>query len=402
MACYWPSSEGKATADAVALMCASSEGVEMRSGRGIPIEQGDSVERRRSPRLPQPPLFPEIQAGMALEFLSFSNLDLAADRQFSAWQQYMMPLIDIRLPGNARVDDPFLVRQSIWNLEGVLLIQQDSPEFSFARSAEEVRFSAIDHWQITFLHTGKTWTNTNGRVVENAPGMMEVRHLGRPFYGRSLAGQSVTLILPHDLFAIYGGLPNARANIVLGGERATLLFSYIDHLEANLDRLTKSNLTGVRNQLRDTIFEIMASLEKSGPDDDAAQSGLMTRARQFIHDNLHSEHLTPESLSRELALSRTRLYELFQASGGVLNYIRRRRLLAARAALGDPTNSLKIGVIAEQYGFESAANFSRAFTHEFGYNPSEVRKHSGKHEMGQSPRPKEIATFSGWLSTLGL
>lgn len=374
----------------------------MRSGTGSSIDQSGVVERRRLPRLPQPPLFPEIRAEMALESLSFSNSDLAADQQFAAWQEYMSPLIDTRLPDEGEIDEPFPVRQIVWNLEGVLLIQQDGPAFSFARSAEKVRFSSIDHWQITFLRTGKTWTNTNGRVVENVPGMMEIRNLGCPFHGRSLAGQSVTLILPRDLFGIYGGLPNVGSNIALGGERATLLVSYIDHLEANLYRLTKSDLAGVRNQLRDTIFEIMASLEKSRPDDDATQSGLMTRARQFIRDNLLSEHLTPETLSRELALSRTRLYELFQASGGVLNYIRKKRLLAAHAALSDPANGLKIGAIAEQYGFESAANFCRAFTHEFGYNPSEVRKHSGKHEMGQSLRPREVSTFSGWLSTLGL
>jgi AraC-like DNA-binding protein len=329
-------------------------------------------------------------------------LDLDADRQFAAWQEYMMPLIDLRLPDQAEDNEPFPVHQVVWNLEGVLLIRQKSPAFSFVRSAEKVRFSAIDHWKLTFLHTGKTWTNTNGGVLENEPGMVEICNLGCPFYGRSLEGQSVTLILPRDLFASYGGLPNIDGGIVLGGERIALLFSYVEHLEANIDRLTKSDLPGIRNQLRDTIFETVASLENYRRDGEAAQSGLMTRARQFIQDNLHSTNLTPEILSRELAISRTRLYELFQTSGGVLNYIRRKRLLAAHSALGDPANSLKIAAIANRFGFDSAANFCRAFTHEFGYNPSEVRRHSGKCEMGSSLRAREASTFTGWLSTLGL
>lgn len=366
------------------------------------IKPADFVERRQWPRLSQAPLFPEMQAATAPESLSFSNLDLPADQQFAAWQQFMTPLIDIHMPERVRIGDAFPVNQIVWNLEGVLLIQQDSPAFSFARSEEKVRYSSIDHWQVTFLRTGKTWASTNGRVVENAPGMMEIRNLGCPFYGRSLAGQSLALIPPRDLFAIHGGLPNADSNIVLGGERVELLHSYVDHLETNLERLTKNDLAGVRNQLRDTIFEIMASLAHDRLDSDAAQTGLMTRARQFIQDNLHSTSLTPETLSRELAISRTRLYEMFQTSGGVLNYIRRRRLLAAHMALSDPANRLKIGAIAEQLSFDSAASFCRAFTHEFGYNPSEVRKHSGMHEMAHPVGTKDLSTFNGWLSSLGL
>lgn len=368
----------------------------------ISFEQPKAVERRRWPRSPQAPLYSELPEITELASLPFSTEELRPDRQFAAWQERMAPLVDMRLQNQAKACEPFAVKQVVWNLEGVLLIQQDTPAFSFERSPEKVRFSSIDHWQITFLRTGKTWTSVNGKVVENEPGMMEIRMLGCPFYGRTSPAQSTTLILPCDLFAAYGGLPSASSNIVLGGPRVSLLSSYMDFLEVNLLRFTRDDLPGVRNQLREMVFHTISPLVHSEIDGEISQSGLMTRARHFIQNNLGSAELTPETLSRELAISRTRLYELFQTSSGVLNYIRRRRLLAARAALNDPADGRKIGEIASQFCFESAANFCRAFTHEFGYNPSEVRRHSRDFKTEAPSRTAMVSSFDNWLGTLGL
>lgn len=366
-------------------------------------DQPEFVERRRWPRISQNPLCGGLDELPELISLPFSTSDAPADQQFSMWQERMTPLVDIRLQDRLKADDPFPVKQTVWNLEGALLIQQDTPAFSYERSAEKIRFSSIDHWQITFLRTGKTWTSVNGHVVENEPGMMEIRALGCPFYGRTLGAESIVLILPYDLFADHGGLPGTSNNVVFAGRRVSLLSDYVSFLEANLSRLTKDDLHGVRNQLQEMIFHSVAPLVDACADGDrASHIGLMNKARRFIQNNLGSPDLTPDALSRELAISRTRLYELFQTSGGVLNYIRRRRLLAAHAAIADPINNRKIVDIGYELGFESAANFSRAFTHEFGYSPSDVRRHTGECQMTRLPRTAEMPTFSRWLSTLGI
>ncbi|SCB36575.1 helix-turn-helix domain-containing protein [Rhizobium multihospitium] len=361
------------------------------------------VERRRWPRISEAPICGETADLPELVSLPFSTSNEVPSQQFPAWQKHMAPLIDAYLPESGQAGDGFAATQTIWNLEGALLIQQQTPAFSYERSPEKLRFSAIDHWQITFLRTGKTWTSVNGHVVENEPGMMEIRALGCPFYGRTISAQSVTLILPCDLFADHGGLPGASNNIVLGGARVKLLADYIAFLEANLSRLTRDDLHSVRNQLQEMIFHSVTPLvDGHATGDRSSEIGLMTKARRFIQSNLGSADLTPEALSRELAISRTRLYELFQASGGVLNYVRRRRLLAARAALADLSNGQKIADIASNLGFESAANFSRAFTHEFGYSPSEVRRHTGECKVEHLPRVTKTSSFSDWLNTLGI
>lgn len=312
-------------------------------------------------------------------------------------------MFDVRLPDHVGADSGFPVRQAIWNLGGMLLLQQAAPPFSFERSPEQVRFSPIDHWQITFLRAGQTWTAVDRSVAENRPGTVEIRSLGQPFRGRAIATESVSLIIPVDRFAARGGLPEASHHVVLGGHRAKLMIDFVSSVEGNLGQLTHEALSSVRSSLIEIVFDTVSYLVGTrGEPDPVSNVGLMTRARRFIQNNLVSEELTPDALSRELAISRTRLYELFENSGGVLKYIRERRLMAAHAMLANVADTRKIADVAATFGFDSAANFSRAFTQQFGYSPSSVRRlppRSGAPaELPSSPNPP--ATFEALLRSL--
>lgn len=368
----------------------------------------DFVERRRFARVTQPPLGVEEAQNGVLSPLDFTTGDLPPPQQFVAWQDYISPLLDVHLPENVYPEDGFSAQQSVWNLGGMLMIQHSSPAAGYARLPEKVRLSPLDHWHIIFLHSGRSWTEVDGRVAQNEPGLVEIRSLGRPFRGRKLATESVGLIAPVDLFSDHGGLPAASNNVVLGGHRVRLLADYVASVEANLRFLTQDDLNNVKERLREMVFEAVTPLvERNTGGDQISDMGLMTRARRFIANSIASPDLTAEALCKQLAISRTRLYELFETSGGVANYIRRRRLLAAHAMLSDPSDTRKVAEIGVAIGIDSPANFSRAFTQQFGYSPSNIYKHAQDHRptliKGQTGRDGgQPETFEGMLRTLGL
>lgn len=314
----------------------------------------------------------------------------------------MSIMVDTRLPDDVAPDVGFDVSQTVWNLGGILLVQQAAPAYRFERTQEKVQFSPVDHWTITFLRKGNTWTGVDGRVAMNTPGTLEIRSLGTPFRGRALATEAVSVIVPVDEFADYGGLPSTSNNAIIGGLRAELLINYLASLEVNLDHIASEDLPSVKDRLREMVFETVAPLVAHGRDDDRTrQIGLMARARRIIQNNLTSAELTPDTLSRELGISRTRLYELFANSGGVANYIRRRRLSTIHAILFDPTNSQRIAEVAYAFGFDSTANFSRAFTQQFGYSPSNVRKQMRTGRADAESAVKIENTFEKLLVMLG-
>ena len=128
---------------------------------------------------------------------------------------------------------------------------------------------------------------------------------------------------------------------------------------------------------------------------------LLESARRIVHSKLFDPSFNAKALHRDLAISRSVLYRMFEPFGGVMHYLQHQRLLDAHAALADPNDSeCRIIEIAEQRCFSDGSEFSRAFRGAFGYTPSEVR--AGRNS-GVSSRPAvELTTTApedrlGWL-----
>jgi len=362
-------------------------------------------DRRRWPREAQPQNEVVTSLAPALEPLPFSTRELAPKNQFTAWQAHVAPLVEVRLPDDKSLDDGFPADHTAWNFGGMLIVQQRAPAHSYMRSAAKLRSSSIDHWYIALPRTGRSWTEVDRRVAENQPGKLEIRSLGYPFRGRTTESESLFLYLPRDLFADATATLDAKNNSILSGNFANLLLDYLNSIEARLRSLTADDLPRIVHATRSMIIACLSpQAEHAAATEQLVSVALMERARRYVHNNLDAAHLTPDSMCRALGVSRSRLYQLFEPSGGVLHYIQSRRLLAAHAALGDPADSRRIVDIAEAVGFSSAANFSRAFSKEFGYSPREVRSSVALPRLAQSVSLAEhdkAPSFEGWLKALG-
>ncbi|PBB22407.1 AraC family transcriptional regulator [Mesorhizobium sp. WSM4312] len=370
-----------------------------------PARQLRDLDRRRWPREGPPHNEAAPPLGPALEPLSFSTLELAPEDQFAAWQAHMTPLVEVRLPDDKLPDDGFPADHTAWNLGGMLIVQQRAPAHSYMRSAAKLRSSSIDHWYIVLPRTGRSWTEVDRRVAENLSGKLEIRSLGYPFRGRVTDSESLFLYLPRDLFSDAASTLDAKNNSILSGNFADLLVDYVNSVEARLRSLTAEDLPRIVHAARSMIIACLAPpTEHAAAAEQLASVALMERARRYVQNNLDAAHLTPDSMCRALGVSRSRLYQLFEPSGGVLHYIQSRRLLAAHVALSDPADSRRIVDIAEAFGFSSAANFSRAFSKEFGYSPREGRSTvvlpRPAHSVSLAEHEK-ASSFEGWLKALG-
>jgi len=318
----------------------------------------------------------------------------------------LAPLIDIRLPESASEETGFPADHTAWNLGSMLIVQQSVPSHSYLRSAAKLRSNSIDHWHIVLLRTGRSWTEVDGNVSEGVPGKVELRSLGHPFRGRTTDSQSLSFYLPRELFSDTAAANDIKNNTILSGTYTNLLIDYLDSIEAKLTSMTAADLPRVVQTTRDMLVTCLSSsAEYSGPVEPQGNLALMERIRRFVQRNLNSPNLTPDTLCRELGISRTRLYQLFEPSGGVLHYIQKRRLLSAHAALSNTANRQQIVEIATAVGFTSAAHFSRAFSKEFGYSPREARNVAVPpyfaHAVPLVDMADSIHSFSEWLKSLG-
>ena len=96
--------------------------------------------------------------------------------------------------------------------------------------------------------------------------------------------------------------------------------------------------------------------------------------KQHIESHLHSPDLCVGTLCARSGRSRATLYRLFEAEGGLVCYIQRRRLQQAFVELVSAAPRRRILDIALDSHFASEATFNRAFRRMFGLPPGEARR----------------------------
>lgn len=311
-----------------------------------------------------------------LPSFEFSTAGLPRSDQFAAWRNSFSPMLEL-----AEIDETtsdFQGRQKLWDLGSLVLAEISTDRLAFSSLPGHVRRDPVDHWTMTVLLSGSIRTDAARRAFTAGPGEVQIHSLGRSFAGVVDKSQMLMLFVPRDhsleTAAILGSAEFSAAGTGMG----RLFSDYLVDVAKRLPMLTEADLPGL---VAATRAMILACVSPSAEHIEAAEGPianvLLERARQLIQSRLLDPKLGCEMVRRELGISRTRLYNLFEPFGGVMHFIQHRRLLSACAALTDPNDRRLIFQIAEERGFSDGAEFSRAFKRAFGSSPSEVRNRGG-------------------------
>jgi len=320
------------------------------------------------PRLAAAP----IGDGGLMSPFEFSTAGLPRKDQFQAWRASYSSAFDLARPGHAGGN--FTGRHQVWDLGSLAFARMSTDPMDFAGLAGHGRFDPLDHWLVTLHLSGSSVTVTGDRQLAGEVGSVQLHALGRSFEGSISGSDLLMLFVPRDLCRDMAHVLDAIAFARFAGGMGRILADYMVSLARRLPALDRSELPAVVEATRAMLLACAEpDAERLDEAEDCISSTLLERARRYIHGHLHDHELGPLALSRELGVSRSRLYRLFEESDGVMRYIQRRRLAAAHVALADASDRRRIMEIGESFCFGDGAEFSRAFRREFGYSPSEVR-----------------------------
>lgn len=248
----------------------------------------------------------------------------------------------------------------------------DASAQTIERTPAMVAAQNLDHVVLRLYISGQTNISIAGHATEITQPAFVTFDLSQPILSETKGMTGLNLAIPRRLLEGRVGDVSAWHGQIVPTASSPITKLLADHFQ-NVSACLRSATPAQMSHIVPATTALCNALFLSEADsayNKAAVTGIAMR--QFIDEHLAT--IDAEMLMAHFAISRTPLYKLFEADGGVYAYIRERRLARAMQALTRSGASRRpmIARLAFECGFENERVFSRAFRRKYGLNPSEV------------------------------
>lgn len=314
-----------------------------------------------------------------------------------AWVEAANPLYRADIDADWGFDVSAYIRN--YNLDSFILGACHAPQMKSERTLEQISQQSIDHLSFRVFLSGTSDLKVEGRSFDIRAGHLQVLDMAQPMESHSRGPKPVLhLIVPRRAFERRLGDLSPHHGAMLDPDRSPITRLMVDHMRSLVSCIDAAD-DGQRAALTAaSVAMVNAVLTPAGKDSPYAPASLLgISIRRFVEDDLAAFDLGIEKLCRRFGLSRTALFALFEADGGVASYIRDRRLARAMRILSglEGDGRRRISSVGYACGFETEKMFSRAFKRRYGVTPSEV-------DAGFRPqaRLEYGTTLMSWITSL--
>jgi len=303
---------------------------------------------------------------------TFATSGLPAPQQFDAWMAWFDGVFDVQPHDAPR--HGFHAHSQSWQIGGCMVSRVQAPAIRVERNIKHSRRNPLDHWVITLGRQATSWVSSRDATLSVHPGIPFVLSLADEVTSERAGDQRLQLYMSRDKFDDLSPALDRARGAALDTPLGSLLGDYLVLLEQILPDIAPDDQPRVSDAIGAMVAACLAPEQDragcAGPQIDLVR---MERIRRVVRKYLRSPSLGTRLLCHSLSVSRSKLYRLMDAEGGVAGYIQRQRLLDAYALFSDQSVSQTITAIAEELCFADTSGFSRAFRREFGVTPSDVR-----------------------------
>ncbi|WP_411034929.1 helix-turn-helix domain-containing protein [Shinella sp. BYT-45] len=276
--------------------------------------------------------------------------------------------------------------------------------YVFSRDPGRIARSGLDLIFVQLTLEGSDTRTVNGETIVVEAGDVSFFDLSRPMHAETRHCRNLTLVLPRHLLFSKEVQNDALHGLVLKRSTSTarLIGSHLRTLFEDLPDISQAEapaiVTATANLVTNLVGPQIATRAQPSP---TVRGAVIMEIRRYIEQHIAMPDLGPDHLCRMFGLSRASLYRLFEPIGGVTDYIRTRRLRAAFDMLAND-GKRTVGEVAYACGFADISAFSRAFRHQFGMSPSEVRDMDGRSPLARGSLEKQAAaSVHDWLRIVG-
>ncbi len=245
--------------------------------------------------------------------------------------------------------------------------------YEVRRTERRIRIDGLDFYRFTLLRRGQFRLRQTTSTPVKSAGDLFLFDSAQVNECAVEGDEDLSLVIPRDLLPSSAALLHSET---LTGAIAHILADHMSSLFANLSRLRQHEIAHVTHAtLRLLIAAVSPTPDFLKEAEVPIRAALLRRVQRYMDVHLLEPDLNPDRICRDVGLSRAKLYQLFEGSGGVMHQIQRRRLRQAYRYLSDPARPRAlIAEIAWNHGFPNEKYFHRLFKAEFGHTPHETEK----------------------------
>ncbi|WP_329415634.1 helix-turn-helix domain-containing protein [Streptomyces sp. NBC_00704] len=233
---------------------------------------------------------------------------------------------------------------------------------------------------VSLVAKGVVGIEQDGREVRLRPGEFAFCDMARPIRMEFPEPyRTKSLVLPRHLLGVGEEALRRLTGTSTGPDTVlgSLLSPFLSRLVDTAARCPSRTGDALARHVVDLLGVLAEERLRGAPDDtESAAPVLVLRIKAFVDRRLADPDLTPEAIARAHHISVRYLHRLFQSEDDTVGrWIQRRRLQECRRELaGRGAADRTIAAVAHQWGFVSAAHFSRVFRAAYGMSPAQWRE----------------------------
>ncbi|WP_455711968.1 helix-turn-helix domain-containing protein [Streptomyces decoyicus] len=284
--------------------------------------------------------------------------------------------------------DDFRASQRVLDLGGVAVWSLAFQPLVFRRTPKLIQQSDPETYHLSLVVSGTgagVWSHRETQykpydlLISSSSLPNDVHSIGAPVSTVALEIPKTLVPLPRDAARRIVGVPvSAREGM------GALLARFLIQLTEDATSYQPTDGPRLGTVVTDLAAAFFAHLLEAGNclPPETHRRTLALRVQAFIREHLHDPHLTPTTIAAAHHISTSYLHRLFRDEDAtVAEWIRRRRLEAARRDLTDPAlRTVPLHAIATRWGFPRATDFSRAYRAAYGTTPKDHR-HQALHSQ---------------------
>ncbi len=334
----------------------------------------------------------------------FSLESVKPREKFSLWKESVSCTFDIEADRSVSSSDIYSVVDTHMFGQSLLMRIMTFQQI-WHRTEQIIARDGMDHFMIHCFEAGRLFHEQNNSQIAIGQTGLLVMDLSRELHCWCEDFTNLSLIIPRHLLTPYLRNPDNHhlRFLPLRSAMVRLLFDHIKSLKDMADEISFNEALDLHVSLATLLAACLNHEDKeAGTIED--ESVVMSRrmlAQKVIEQNLHDPNLSVELLANLTSVSRSQLYEIFRANGGVKSFIQERRLKMAMRRLADPSYANQsIEQIGRSVGFFNASAFSQSFKKRFDFTPRAIRSTGHRALFRKQNNSATDRRYEDWLGKI--